>query len=251
MASTVTCPGCQVKLKLKPEYAGKKIRCPRCTRVLAIRAAPGVTARPPKAVAAKGAPANVPAGKAPPPLARTSPKPPPLEDDGAAVVTAPAKKRKERKTDMTPCPECGEMVDVDAKKCPHCKVALEADDEEEYRKWRRCPRCGKQAAKHVLWTIWGSFYFTRLFHQVRCEECGQAYNGKTGKSNLGPAVVCLSVPLLAMCGIGYFVAWIVEDRGYAAREWITITSLILGIAGGVGLLAGIVLWLVIGNKGRR
>jgi hypothetical protein len=253
MASTVTCPGCQVKLKLKPEYAGKKLKCPRCTRVMLIPAARNVTAAPPKAVAAKAAAApagKVPAGKAPPLPAKTKPKPVPFEDDDAAVVTAPAKKKKDRKTDMTPCPECGEMVDVDAKKCPYCKVALEADDEEEYKKWRKCPRCGKQMARSVLWTIWGSFYMTRLFHHVRCEECGLTYNGTTGKSNRGPAVVCLSTPLLAIAGIGYFVSWIVKDRGHYEYEWLDTVSLIVAIIGAVGLLAGIVLWMVMG-QGQR
>ena len=153
---------------------------------------------------------------------------------------------------MSPCPECGEMVDVDAKKCPHCKTLLESDDEEEHKKWKKCPACRKQAARPVLWTIWGSFYFTRLFHQVRCEECGKTYNGKTGGSNLGPAIVCMSVPLMAIAGIGYFIWWIAKDRGHLEYEWVDTVSLILMIAGGVGLLTGIILWLVLrGKSGRR
>jgi hypothetical protein len=253
MASTVSCPGCQVKLKLKPEYVGKKIKCPRCARLIAISRAPGVMAMPPKAVAR--AAARAAAGKAPPPMPKASPKPSPIEDDDAAVVTAPARKKKARPSEKAPCPECGEMVDVDAKKCPYCKVALETDEEEEYRKWRKCPRCGKQAGRGVLWTIWGSFYFTRLFHEVRCDECGKSYNGLTGRSNVGPAVVCLSVPLMAIAGIGYFVSWILKERGRESGfEWLDTLSLIILIVGGLGLLTGIVLWLVLGqgqNGSRR
>ena len=65
------------------------------------------------------------------------------------------------------------MVDNDATKCPHCKTPLETDEEEEYQKWKKCPRCRQQRAKRVLWTFWGSFYFTALFKHVKCQECGK------------------------------------------------------------------------------
>ncbi len=238
MAETVSCPGCQTKLKLKPEYAGKKIKCPKCAQVIVVPGARGVTAAAPKAVAKAGK--SVPAvPKAPPPL-----------DDEAAVATEPGRK-KGRKSDMSPCPECGEMVDLAATKCPHCKTPLEPDDEDEYKKWKKCPSCRQQKAKQVYWTFWGSFYFTRMFHHVKCEECGAGYNGKTAASNLGPAFVCVSIPFLAMIGLGYFVMWLYQDRGHAVPDWIPIAIWSLGGVGAVGLLAGIVLWLVTGRGTSR
>ncbi len=230
MVETVSCPGCQTKLKMKPEYAGKKIKCPRCAQMILVPDARGVTAAPPKVAAAKKAT----------PKGRAAPR---EEEDEAAVMTSPRKK-KGRQSDMSPCPECGEMVDNDARKCPHCRTPLEVDDEEEYKKWKKCPECGQKRARRVLWTFWGSFYFTAIFKHVRCEECGTTYNGKTGKSNLGPAVICVSVPLLAIAAIGHVILWIIRDRGADPAEW--LTYLVWGMDGvaGLGVLAGVILWLV-------
>ena len=210
MAETVSCPGCQTKLKLKPEYAGRKIKCPRCAHVLVIPAAPGVTATPPKAI--KKAAAGSAAPPLPPPAPKTKGRALP-EDEEAAVATEPKGKRKGRKSDLTPCPECGEMVDNEATKCPHCKTLLEVDDEEEYLQWKKCPSCGAQRAKRVLWTFWGSFYFTAIFKHVKCQECGTAYNGRTGKSNLVPALLCVGITLLMIGGIVGAVLWMLHDRG--------------------------------------
>jgi DNA-directed RNA polymerase subunit RPC12/RpoP len=216
MAETVACPGCQVKLKLKPEYAGKKIKCPRCAHLIVVPSVAGVTAgRPRPGAPAKLAPRGAPQKAVTPkvPAAAAKKARPPADDDDDAVIAGPPTKKK-RKSDMAPCPECGEPVDVAATKCPHCKTPLEADEEEEYRKWKKCPTCGKQAAKRVLWTFWGSFYFTALFKHVRCEECGTKYNGKTGKSNLVPALMCVSIALLLILGLAVLILWILSTRGY-------------------------------------
>ena len=229
MADTVTCPGCQTKLKMKPEYAGKKIKCPRCAQMIVVPGARGVTAAPPKLAAAKkGGPKAKAAAR---------------EEDEAAVITSPRKK-KGRHADMSPCPECGEMVDNDARKCPHCRTPLEVDDEEEYQKWKRCPDCGQQKARRVLWTFWGSFYFTAIFRHVRCEECGATYNGRTGKSNIGPAVICVSVPLAAIAAIGHVIMWIFRDRGSEPPDWLRYLAFGVDGIAGLGILAGIILWLV-------
>lgn len=36
MPTSITCPGCHSTLQLRPEYAGKKIRCPKCQEVLTV-----------------------------------------------------------------------------------------------------------------------------------------------------------------------------------------------------------------------
>ena len=200
MAETVQCPGCQTKLKLKPEYAGKKIKCPKCAHTIVVPSAPGVTTSPPRAATSK-----TKAGVA-------IPVAPDDEDDGA-VSAEPPRKKGRKSENMTPCPECGEMVDDAAVKCPHCKAVLEADEEEEYKRWKKCPHCRKQMGRRVLWTFWGSFYFTALFKHVRCDECGTAYNGKTGRSNIVPALMCVFVALLLIGGIVGFIIWMLKDRG--------------------------------------
>jgi hypothetical protein len=207
MAETVACPGCQTQLKLKPEYAGRKIKCPRCAHLIVVPSIAGVRASRPEAGAGKAVTQRGPgaAGKKARPRAD--------DDDDDAVIAEPPT-RKKRRSDMAPCPECGEPVDVAATKCPHCKTLLEADEEEEYRKWKKCPTCGKQAAKRVLWTFWGSFYFTALFKHVRCEECGTKYNGKTGRSNMTPAVMCVSIALVLILGLALLILWILSTRGY-------------------------------------
>src|SRR5438309_2163854 len=93
MAETIACPGCQTKLKLRPEYAGKKIRCPRCAHLIAVPRNPAAVgagkpakpAAPARAVTTKS-PAR--AAAAPPP-----PPPDPLEE---AVTREKAKPRTHR-----------------------------------------------------------------------------------------------------------------------------------------------------------
>jgi hypothetical protein len=210
MAETVSCPGCHVRLKMKPEYAGKKIKCPRCARLILVPRVPGVTAVPPKATAAKATTLAKKVVPVPAPAAARSKRK--GEDEDEKVITSPTKKK--RKSDMSPCPECGEMVDIAATKCPHCKTPLEADDEEEYKRWKKCPNCGKQMAKRVLWTFWGSFYFTAIFKHVRCEDCGTKYNGKTGKSNMVPAVLCVSIAAVLILALAVLILWLLSLRGY-------------------------------------
>ena len=46
-----------------------------------------------------------------------------------------------------------------------------------------CPKCSKTTAKQMNFTWWGGALGPRMLHHVKCEACGTAYNGKTGKSN--------------------------------------------------------------------
>ena len=81
-------------------------------------------------------------------------------------------------------------------------------------KFKPCPKCGATGAKRVNWTAWGSFYGPSLFTHVRCPECDYCYNGKTGGSNLGPAILMVSVPLLLILGIIGGVLYMLKDRGW-------------------------------------
>jgi DNA-directed RNA polymerase subunit M/transcription elongation factor TFIIS len=132
------------------------------------------------------------------------------------------------------CPRCAEGVDVPSspggitKQAPPraaAPVLVEPLDEEEdpqddeaparkSSQYPPCPRCGAEEARRVKFTWWGSIYFTRLFKHVRCQECGYGYNGRTGKSNLLPAIVCVSIALAALLGVLGFIVWFIHRQGY-------------------------------------
>jgi transposase-like protein len=53
-----------------------------------------------------------------------------------------------------------------------------------------CPACGCRRSKKVSFTWWGGAVGPALFSQVRCAECGQNFNRKTGKP-IGALVITL------------------------------------------------------------
>ncbi len=88
----------------------------------------------------------------------------------------------------------------------------EQDDETSVRlrsKYKPCPRCGESGATRVIWTPWGSFYGPALFTHVRCADCGYKYNGRSGRSNLIPAIVFVTIPAALIAAILGFVGWII------------------------------------------
>lgn len=46
-----------------------------------------------------------------------------------------------------------------------------------------CPNCSSTKADKVTFTWWGGLLGPSLFTHVKCQGCGTAYNGKSGKSN--------------------------------------------------------------------
>ena len=190
MSSTLKCPGCQTPLRVRDDMAGKKIKCPRCAR----HRHPGPRNRD----ARRGS------------LGR--------EDHRRAadreIRREPAATR--------PCPACGERIALTARQCRHCQAKVEDEDEEDDEdrsirprsKYKACPRCGEVGAKRVMWTPWGSFYGPALFTHVRCPECGYAYNGKSGRSNLIPAIVFVTIPLLIILAIFGTLGWYIHHQGY-------------------------------------
>ncbi|MEZ6058100.1 MAG: zinc-ribbon domain-containing protein [Planctomycetaceae bacterium] len=84
-ALVTACPHCGTKLKLKAEYSGKKVRCPKCQEPFVVEGATG-SPRPqgkPPAAGSGGVkrPANPTAGKRPP-VAKPKPKPKAADDMG-------------------------------------------------------------------------------------------------------------------------------------------------------------------------
>jgi predicted RNA-binding Zn-ribbon protein involved in translation (DUF1610 family) len=174
MAETIKCPGCEAVLRVRADMAGKQIQCPRCGRAVTVPA--------PGAITEKAKPAATEAVTVEP-----------LEDDEEEEVRV---------------------------KRPGAKGAAELpEDEEEVQVKRRsryqpCPRCGAEESKRIPFTFWGSFYFTALFAHVGCPACGYRYNGRTGRSNLLPAIVCVSVAVLCLLGLLGVIYYILHGRGY-------------------------------------
>jgi predicted Zn finger-like uncharacterized protein len=163
MAEPVTCPGCQARIKVRDEHAGKRVKCPKC-----------------------GGAVPVPAFDD--------------EDDAperAAVTAAPPGRRGEG-------PRMGGV-----RKAMRTDPEAEPDEDAPVRKkgFVPCPRCGAEDPKKVKWTPWGSFYGPAMFHHVRCRECGYRYNGRSGRSNLIPAIICITIPTVLIAGIVGFIGF--------------------------------------------
>jgi ribosomal protein S27E len=165
MPLSITCPGCRSTLRVRDDYAGREMKCPRCSATV------HVTAGPPAAG--------------------------PREE---AVTPSPAAAGPDVATKA--CPACGKRIALAARKCRFCRTWLEEEDEDQPRSYFvPCPRCGAEGAQRVLFTFWGSFYGPAMFHHVRCPDCGKTYNGRTGRSNVLPAIMFVAIPALGILAI--------------------------------------------------
>lgn len=59
-----------------------------------------------------------------------------------------------------------------------------------------CPGCGNTWASKIGFTWWGGVVGPAILSHVKCARCGNAYNGKTGRSN-ATAIVIYTV----VCGL--------------------------------------------------
>jgi predicted Zn finger-like uncharacterized protein len=207
MPQIIKCPGCGSSLKVREELAGKKIKCPKCAHLMAVPAAPP---SPPPAQAITAAPPPLP--DAPPKPAAEEATVLPVDED------EPAEVRPTRRPRGILCPACGERNPPQARRCRACKEPLEEEEEEDRPRRREasykpCPRCGARGASRVTWTFWGSFYGPALFTHVRCPKCGYAYNGRTGRSNLIPAIFFVTIPAILIAVIVVFVVFMVLKAG--------------------------------------
>lgn len=191
MAILLTCSHCHNALQVREEHAGRRIMCPRCTAEMEV---PAHLADSTQEIAEKN-PASSFTG--------VQKKPP--------VVLRPADEA-ESPDDLEPCPACGVRIPIKARRCPECRTWLTAEEPplpHQRRDFQPCPRCGSHDAQRVTWTPWGSFYGPALFNHVRCQQCGYGYNGRTGGSNLIPALFFVTIPatliVLILAALGYFL----------------------------------------------
>jgi hypothetical protein len=192
MAFILKCPGCQSPLRIRAEYAGKQLKCPRCTHLIAI---------PANLVSLDKVAAEPPAEEPPPPPPREEIKP-----VRKAPRPAPAEQAIEE-GEPPPVPRGRRRRDDD----------YEDDDRDDRRGRKRfaykpCPRCKGTDATKVVWTFWGSFYGPAMFNHVRCDNCGATYNGRTGRSNVIPAIIFVTIPALLISLIIGGLLWLILAR---------------------------------------
>ncbi len=160
MMIPVTCPSCQKTLRVREDYAGKKVKCPVCLGVMEV-------------------PANIE-------------EPVMLEPAASAARPEPEF--------MAPRSE---------------SLARPRRSTAGYL---ACPKCRCTDVEKVRWTPWGSFFGPALFNHVRCTECGYAYNGKTGGSNLIPAIFFVVIPLILIGLIGWFIFDLLQEKGWIGGD---------------------------------
>jgi predicted RNA-binding Zn-ribbon protein involved in translation (DUF1610 family) len=175
-------------LRVREDMAGKRIKCPRCGQIVTVPADEAVVVEEVTE----------------------------MPDEEKITAEPPTPKARAPRPQTRPCPECGERIAVTARKCRYCKADLSDEEEDEDDRpirrrssYKPCPRCGEEGATRVTWTPWGSFYGPALFTHVRCPGCGYAYNGRTGRSNLIPAIIFVLVPLMGILLILGFLGWII------------------------------------------
>jgi len=174
MADILRCKGCQAALRMRPEFAGKKLRCPRCKTTV-----------------------NVPAAVREP---APSDDPPLLPSDSYHGVTASVP----HDTDPVEAPRSRRVRDEDD----------DDYEDDESNPWQPCPKCGAEESERVRWTWWGSFYGPALFNHVECPECGNTYNGRTGSSNTIPAAMFVMLSAALIMGLIGTITWIILSRQY-------------------------------------
>jgi hypothetical protein len=71
--------------------------------------------------------------------------------------------------------------------------------------YQPCPKCSSSRAKKVSFTWWGGVVGPSLLTHVKCQDCGAAYNGKTGRSNTGAIVIYSVVVGVIAIGLGILI----------------------------------------------
>jgi DNA-directed RNA polymerase subunit M/transcription elongation factor TFIIS len=186
----IPCPGCKATLRIRDEFAGRSMKCPRCSAPLSIPAADKAGEKEPVVAALVEEEEQVIEGDL-------------VEDQSPQRRKGkPQARGQDRTEDRIKCPECGKRVPADAERCRHCKAWLEEREEDkEEGEWVDCPQCGEPGPRVVNWTWWGSYFGPKLGNQVRCVECGHTYNGLSGGSNIGLKIVFIALPLILILGV--------------------------------------------------
>jgi predicted Zn finger-like uncharacterized protein len=117
MPLSVPCPSCKSNLFVEDRLAGKKIKCPKCSQVVAV-----APAKPAAAVAGARAPAPA-ATKPPAPATKPSAPPPkPAAPSGSITIACACGKKLQVRAELAgkavKCPGCGKPVRVPGAPAP-------------------------------------------------------------------------------------------------------------------------------------
>ena len=69
-----------------------------------------------------------------------------------------------------------------------------------------CPRCHMPSPQAVKFTWWGGMLGPKMLSHVKCQQCGLAYNGKSGQSNTTGIVIYAVVVNVIVFGIIILIA---------------------------------------------
>jgi LSD1 subclass zinc finger protein len=196
MSVSLSCKGCKTTLKVPDQFAGKKVKCPKCNAVVTVPEEEEIVAVEVKEQRVKAGPAR-----------KGSPSHYD-EDDGDSARRRRVKTSRDRDDDDDRRSRYREEDDDDRRR------RRRRDDDEPLSPFKPCPRCGAEKSRRVMWTAWGSFYGPSLFNHVRCPKCGTTYNGKTGRSNTLAAIVFVSIPLLGIGAIIGAILFMLMRRGH-------------------------------------
>src|SRR5207249_4973420 len=76
--------------------------------------------------------------------------------------------------------------------------------------WAACPNCDAPGdATRIWYTWWGAWLGPLLICHVRCNRCGTAYNGKSGKYNSG--AIAVYVVVTTIIGGGIFILAVIAE----------------------------------------
>lgn len=69
-----------------------------------------------------------------------------------------------------------------------------------------CPQCRTPGPQPVKFTWWGGMLGPKMLSHVKCQQCGLAYNGKSGQSNTTGIVIYAVVINVVVLGIIILIA---------------------------------------------
>ena len=186
--TAIRCPSCGTTLNASDQYAGRKVRCPKCQGVLTV---PPLAA--PEASEEVSPVAPRPRGPAMPPV--------PEDYEERPVPRRPARPPD----DYDDRPRRRPRTDDDYDDRPRRRGGGE---------WAPCPSCGDTDATRVHWTFWGGLIGPAIINVVRCHRCGTNYNGVHGDYNGGRIAIYVVISLV----LGLLVAGLIIGFSIAANN---------------------------------
>jgi hypothetical protein len=190
MSDTIDCPFCGRRLKLPVELLGQDVRCPTCDKTFT--------------ASLDGDPMPDAEEKSPP-----APSGPPAE----------ARRNRERIERLKHCPDCGAVVDRDARLCRRCSAPLDGADDDD-RRDREPHRGGAILTLGILSALFGTLSlccgvpavaglgfgipaWVMATHDMHKMRRGVMDRNGMANTQSGQSYAMVGVVLSFLCGTGY------------------------------------------------